>query len=437
MILISFGGNVADRGNSPQHTHYQMLAALAARGVRVVRHSRYYKTTAWPDPSDPPFNNGVLAVETGLTPQELLDAMLSVEDEFGRTRSTPNAPRTLDLDLLAYHDQVIDTPKLTLPHPAMHQRGFVLRPLMDIAPDWVHPVLGQTTSHMLAQVDASDVEAQIHPETFLKPATIMGIVNVTPDSFSDGGPYLDPQCAIDHAMSLHVQGATILDIGGESTRPGADAVSVEEEGARILPVIQGVRQRGCDALISVDTRNAATMQAALAAGADIINDVTALTHDPQSLACVADAQCPVILMHMQGMPDTMQDSPNYQDVLAEVTSYLEGRVIACLRTGIMPWHIAVDVGIGFGKTLQHNLILLSHLAQIRRGLGMPVLLGASRKSFIEKICANTPADQRLGGSLAAVFTALQQGVEGVRVHDVAQTHQAMQVYTAIDQAEMA
>ena len=207
-------------------------------------------------------------------------------------------------------------------------------------------------------------------------------------------------------------------------------MTIEEEQRRILPVITALSGHR----ISVDTRHAATMRAALDAGADIINDVTALTHDPQAMHVVAEAQCPVILMHMQGMPDTMQDDPDYADVVAEVTNYLEQRIRACLCAGVMPWHIGIDPGIGFGKTLAHNLALLSNLDDIRREVAMPLLLGVSRKSFIEKICPGTPAEHRLPGSLAALHQGLAQGVEAYRVHDVGDSAQAIKVWQAIETA---
>ncbi len=260
---------------------------------------------------------------------------------------------------------------------------------------------------------------------------LMGVVNVTPDSFSDGGDFLDPGCAIDHGLKLLEEGADILDIGGESTRPGAKAVSIEEEQRRILPVIEGLKKAEPKALISVDTRYSDTMQKAIDMGADIINDISALTHDPQSLSVVKKAQIPVILMHMKGMPDTMQVRPSYDDVMHEIYDYLEGRITACLAEGIDRKMIIIDPGIGFGKTLEHNLNILRNIDKFH-SLNCPILLGASRKSFIEKICPNTPADERLAGSISAAIMALQQGAQIFRVHDVKQTHQAFTVWQAMN-----
>ncbi len=256
---------------------------------------------------------------------------------------------------------------------------------------------------------------------------IMGVINVTPDSFSDGGRFAGHEQAIAHGLQLAAEGADILDIGGESTRPGAAPVTPQEEMARILPVIEGLKN--CGKMISVDTRNAETMIAAAKAGAGMINDVTALEGEG-SLEAAAATGMPVCLMHMQGKPQTMQDSPQYDDVVADITAYLAARIEACIQAGIAKEKIVVDPGVGFGKTLQHNLEIIKNAAAFR-ALDVPVLFGLSRKSFIEKICPDTPADQRFPGSIAAALWAAQQGVEIFRVHDVAATKQAFSVMAAL------
>ena len=258
---------------------------------------------------------------------------------------------------------------------------------------------------------------------------LMGIVNVTPDSFSDGGKYLQTQKAIDHALKLRDEGALILDIGGESTRPGAAPVSVQEEQDRVIPVVDGLKNSGV--LVSVDTRNAKTMAAAISAGAGMINDVSALTHDPLSLSTVAGRDVYVCLMHMKGTPETMQASPHYDNVVEDVRHYLANRVKVCMAAGVKPDRILLDPGIGLGKTLEDNLRLLNHLDKFMT-LNAPLLLGASRKRFIEGVCPATPANERLGGSIAAVLSAYAKGVRVFRVHDVAQTKQALDVFRAIE-----
>jgi dihydropteroate synthase len=262
---------------------------------------------------------------------------------------------------------------------------------------------------------------------------VMGIVNTTPDSFSDGGRFIDPGAALGHARRLLAEGADILDIGGESTRPGAEPVSVEVEIARVVPLIEAIRAES-PVPISVDTMKPGVARAAAAAGASIWNDVTALRHAPDSLGVAAELGCEVVLMHMQGEPGTMQAEPRYDDVAAEVAEFLAARAQAAMAAGVARERIWLDPGIGFGKhRIRHNLPLLARLDRIV-SLGFPVLLGASRKSFIGALDREAPADRRLGGSIAAALAGAAAGVAAVRVHDVAETVQALNVWAAIDQA---
>jgi dihydropteroate synthase len=260
---------------------------------------------------------------------------------------------------------------------------------------------------------------------------IMGIINVTPDSFSDAGEALKPEDAIERGRTMLDAGADILDVGGESTRPGADPVDAGEEMARVLPVVKGLSELG--ALVSIDTRRAEVMKAAIQAGAKIVNDVTALTGDPQSPGVVAESGLPVVLMHMQGEPGTMQDNPQYGDAAAEVFDYLKQRVADCRAAGIEASRIAVDPGIGFGKTAAHNLDILNRL-DLYRDFGPPVLIGVSRKSFIGKLSRDEPPKDRVPGSIAAQLTAFSLGVRLFRVHDVAETRQSLEVWQAIEAA---
>jgi dihydropteroate synthase len=257
---------------------------------------------------------------------------------------------------------------------------------------------------------------------------IMGIVNVTPDSFSDGGRWLDAEAAVAHGLRLEAEGADILDIGGESTRPGAEPIGADEELRRVIPVIAALAKRA-RALISVDTRHAAVMRRAADAGAAIINDVAALGHDPDAVGVAAEAGLPVVLMHAQGDPRTMQLDPRYEDVVLDVYDWLAARVAACVAAGIPRERIVVDPGIGFGKTVDHNLALIAGLGTLH-GLGCPILLGASRKGFIGRLAGGVPAGERLPGSLAAALVAAAQGVQILRVHDVAATRQALTVWEA-------
>ena len=263
---------------------------------------------------------------------------------------------------------------------------------------------------------------------------VMGIVNVTPDSFSDGGRFLGRDAALDHARRLIADGADILDVGGESTRPGADPVSEDEELARVVPVIAALAAE-TDRPISVDTVKPGVARAAVAAGARVWNDVTALRGAAGSLAAAAELGCEVVLMHMQGEPRTMQAEPHYDDVVREVAEFLAGRAAAAMAAGVARENIWLDPGVGFGKhMIRHNLPLMAGLCEIVE-LGFPVLLGASRKSFISALdpVARTAGD-RLGGSLAAALAGAAAGVAAVRVHDVRETVQALKVWTAITQA---
>jgi dihydropteroate synthase len=257
---------------------------------------------------------------------------------------------------------------------------------------------------------------------------VMGVLNVTPDSFSDGGRWLDAERAVAHGRALVAAGADIVDIGGESTRPGAAELPPGEEIRRVTPVVRALAEAG--AVVSIDTRHKAVMEAALAAGARIVNDVSALTHDPGSLALLARRKVPVVLMHMRGEPQTMQREPVYDSPLVEVLDYLDGRIAACAAAGIPRERIVVDPGIGFGKLVPHNLELIAGIGAFH-ALGCGVMLGVSRKSMIARLSLDEPPDARLPGSLAAALAALQQGVQILRVHDVAETRQALALWRAI------
>lgn len=256
---------------------------------------------------------------------------------------------------------------------------------------------------------------------------VMGILNVTPDSFSDGGQFNDVEQAVAQAHAMVAAGADIIDIGGESTRPGADVVGEAEELRRVMPVIEALSN--IDAEISIDTRRPKVAQAAVAAGASIWNDVTALEFDESSPDMAAKLGCKIVLMHMRGTPETMQKNPHYKNVVAEVIAYLKGRMSVALKAGVRVDNIILDPGIGFGKRLEDNLDLLQHLDDFHM-LGRPILLGASRKSFIGKIDGSS-ANARLGGSIASALWGTSMGASILRVHDVEETVQALKVWQAI------
>ncbi len=258
---------------------------------------------------------------------------------------------------------------------------------------------------------------------------IMGVVNVTPDSFSDGGLYLDSAAAIEHARELAGQGAEILDVGGESTRPGASPVGEDEEMHRVVPVIEGLTGGGVTAQISIDTSKLAVARAALDAGASLVNDVTAFRGDPSLAGLVADRGCDCCLMHMLGEPRTMQEDPRYGDVVADVKAFLEERLAFAVSQGVAEERILLDPGIGFGKTVDHNLELLRRLDELV-ALGRPVVVGTSRKSFLGRLTGQSDPAKRLAGTIATNVIAYERGARVFRVHEVAPVRDALLVAAA-------
>jgi len=266
----------------------------------------------------------------------------------------------------------------------------------------------------------------------LSESVVMGILNTTPDSFSDGGCFIQLDAALSQARQMVAEGAAIIDIGGESTRPGAQAVSVEEELQRVIPLIE-LLAKELPIPISIDTSKAEVMRAAVAAGAGMVNDVCAL-QEPQTLQTVAELKVPVCLMHMQGKPRSMQKNPVYEDVVSDVAEFLHQRVVACLTAGIEKSQIVLDPGFGFGKSVQHNLSLLKHLQKLM-SLGLPLLVGMSRKSMIGAVLNDAPVAERLHGSVAAAVLAAMQGAKIIRVHDVKATVEALSLCRAVNHSE--
>ena len=261
-----------------------------------------------------------------------------------------------------------------------------------------------------------------------KQSLIMGILNVTPDSFSDGGQYFDKNVAVEHALAMIRNGANIIDIGGESTRPFSDPVSLDEEISRVIPVIKGIRKKS-DVCISIDTTKSMVASEALHVGASIINDVSAMEVDPFMADIAVKFDCPIIIMHMKGTPKNMQDNPTYESLISDIKNYLIKRIDYAVSKGVHRKKIIIDPGIGFGKTVENNFEIINNLNHFVK-LNFPVLLGASRKSFIG-IALNLPENERLEGSLAANIIGLQQGVKIFRVHDVAETYKALLIANKI------
>ncbi len=308
---------------------------------------------------------------------------------------------------------------------------------------WVEAVHHRRDSADLARVDVADVPSEWQDRISAKRPSIaglefdqphlMGILNVTPDSFSDGGQHADATRALKHARQMVEDGATLLDVGGESTRPGAITVPPAAEIARIEPVIRAIRAQ-LSVPISVDTRKSSVAEAALKCGANLINDVSGFTYDRMLGHFCARSDLPVCIMHAQGDPETMQDDPQYEDALLDVYDFLSDQIDMLAGLGISRDRIIVDPGIGFGKSLAHNLKILNGLS-LYHGLGCPILLGASRKGFIRKITGASPAAARMPGSVATALAGVAQGVQVFRVHDVAETKQALDVWRAISEGE--
>jgi dihydropteroate synthase len=283
-------------------------------------------------------------------------------------------------------------------------------------------LLNHETEHLVLSTSQRDI-------TFAKKTVLMGILNVTPDSFTDGGKYLQADAAIERALEMVAEGADIIDVGGESSRPEARPISAEEELKRVIPVIEGIRGR-VNVPVSVDTVKASVAQRAVEAGAEIINDISAMTGDPQMAAVVAETKAAVVLMHMKGVPETMQkNTPVYHDLLGEITDYLSGRMQEALSCGIQKEKIVVDPGIGFGKTIDHNLGIIRYLSELKIW-GRPVLIGVSRKAFIGAL-TETKTDERKEGTMAAMVMAIMNGAHMVRVHDVYEMKKAVTMADAI------
>ncbi len=426
MIFIALGANTPSPFGLPHQTMRWAVLQLHAYGIEVVQQSRVYITEPVPISAQPYYYNQVVQVNTRLSPDAVMRFLLEIETRTGRQRREINASRPLDLDIIAYDNSHIITQMVHIPHPRMHERLFVLRPIQDIASHWVHPTLQLSVQQMIASAP------QYYCEPLGHMPQVMGVLNVTPDSFSDGGQFDGTEAALVQAVTMMDEGAFCIDIGGESTRPNAPEISPHDEQARIVPVLKQLvplaHARG--RRISVDTRHASTMEAVIKLGVDIINDVSALTHDDRSLDVVAQSRADVILMHMRGTPATMMSLAHYDNVVMDVHRYFEQRIAACEAAGIAPSRITLDPGLGFAKTAAHNMQLIHNIAHLKT-LGCPVLIGASRKSMIARIAGECDAQQRIGGSVALALQAQTHGANWLRVHDVQVTQQALILNAAL------
>jgi dihydropteroate synthase/2-amino-4-hydroxy-6-hydroxymethyldihydropteridine diphosphokinase len=398
--------------------------------------SPLYETEPWGKVDQPTFLNLCIAGQTFEKPRDLLTNVKEIERRLGRERGERWGPRLIDIDVILYGNQAYKDDLLEIPHPLFQERAFVLAPLADIAAGARDPISGQTISELLEGVDLSTVEKLSgESSTVRRPINfawgvktyVMGIVNLTPDSFSGDGLVVGDdfvELAVNQAVEFVMAGADILDIGGESTRPGSVPLDAYEEIRRVEKVINAVRA-AVDVPISIDTYKSSVAEVALAAGADWINDVWGLRMDAGMAALAAQADCPLVLMHNRSKPKNVAQEASlggryvgvdYADLISDVKRELLESIDLALRSGVASERIVLDPGIGFGKTVDQNLRLLNQLNELKT-MGFPILLGSSRKSFIG-YTLDLPPDQRKEGTAATVAIGIDRGADIVRVHDV-------------------
>ncbi|KAI8847860.1 Dihydropteroate synthase-like protein [Chytridium lagenaria] len=405
--------------------------------IQLLDTSFLYETAPMYVQDQPAFLNAVFKIQTSLSPQDLLKLLKKTEAEFGRDFGTiRNGPRILDLDIIFFDNLELKDENLIIPHPRIAEREFVLRPLCDIAPDLEHPALSKTCSQLLSLLAHSEgytpntIQRVFPIGTSLwalgQRTYVMGILNVTPDSFSDGGKFTALTTAINHVKQMIQAGADIIDIGGQSTRPNAEEVSVEEEIQRVVPVIKEMRAQGIHVPISVDTYRADVAKQAIEAGGDMING--------PMFGQAASLKVPYCLMHMRGTPKTMTKLTRYEndDVVTSVKKDLTNRVAVALQYGIYRWNLTTDPGIGFAKTPEQSFELIKRLKNITEledgSLGIPVLVGPSRKSFLNSgLSMQKPPEERVWGTAAACTASVAGGATFLRVHDIAEMRDVIAV----------
>lgn len=423
-VFLGLGTNVGDRHQNLK----QAIHSLQNKpGVEISELSPVYETAPWGITEQPDFLNMVVMGHTSLEPVPLLHHIKEIEREMGRKEAVRWGPRLIDIDILFYGDELVETEEVEIPHPRFEDRVFVLAPMADLAPNWQDPRSGKTMRQLLEATGREGSRRLPLPLEWGWRTHIMGILNVTPDSFSGDGILSQEgwiEAAVAQAQQLVEDGADIIDIGGESTRPGSTPVAAEEEEARVVPVIEAVR-KAVAVPISVDTYRASVAREALAVGADWVNDVWGLRMDPEMGPLVAEAECPVVVMHNRSRPKDVHQEERlgghyvgvqYDDLIADVKRELQESIDMALNWGVAEDKIILDPGIGFGKTVSQNLQLIDELDQLQE-LGFPLLVGTSRKSFIG-YTLDLPPQERVEGTAATVAIAIDRGADIVRVHDV-------------------
>ncbi|KAK6383713.1 trifunctional dihydropteroate synthetase [Exophiala oligosperma] len=453
---IAFGSNMGDRIGNIEAA----ITEMKKRGLNVVKTSSLYETKPMYYDDQDPFLNGICQIETDLAPIPLLDVLQTIENDLGRKRIIDKGPRTIDLDVILYNTEHIKHPRLEVPHKLLLEREFVLRPLADILSEAQLPpgFSPSGTSRTISQHlnSLAEKDSTMSPVTVLnarlpllrthdptRSTHVMAILNLTPDSFSDGGKHSpqDQESIKSTVRRFLAAGIQIVDIGGQSTRPNADFLSAEEELSRVLPIVKAIREmkEADDIAISIDTFHSSVARETILAGADIINDISSGVLDEEMLPTVAGLGKTIILMHMRGNPHTMTKLTDYPEgVIQGVATELSERVRAAKAAGILPWRIILDPGLGFGKNQSQNLELLRRLRDLREDTEVsrdlqnyPWLMGPSRKGFVGKITGVQQASQRGYGTAAAVTASVEGGAEIVRIHDVEEMIQVTKMADAI------
>lgn len=458
-VVIALGSNVGDR----LHNFNEALELMNKAGISITRHACLYETAPAYVTDQPHFLNSAVRAITKLGPHELLGALKKIEKDMGRTDGIRYGPRPIDLDILFYGKFKVHSDILTIPHERIWERPFVMAPLMDllgsaadcdtvtgwhsfslhsggIFESW-EKMGGESLIGKEGMKRVLPIENELWD--WSQRTSVMGILNVTPDSFSDGGKFLSVEAAVSQARLMISEGADMIDIGAQSTRPMASRISVEEELDRLIPVLEAVigMPEAEGKLISVDTFYSEVASEAVSKGAHLVNDVSAGQLDPNMLRVVAGLKVPYVAMHMRGNPSTMQNSENlqYDDVCQQVASELYSRVKDAELAGIPAWRIIIDPGIGFSKKTEHNLDILMGLPIIRAEIARkslavshaPILIGPSRKRFLGDICSRTDAEERDPATVASVTTSVLGGANIVRVHNVRDNLDAVRVCDAM------